>query len=339
MKSNVAVLLILLCLGFANPIDAKKLGVLPELTHPLDLAAEGSHLFVCQRTDVLIYSLPVPELTIRFGQEGEGPGEFKIPHMGKGLSIHATSEYLIVNSDTKVSFFSHHGRLLREVKAPPMIAPLPAGNGFISNTLVRVEGKRFPCLAIGLFDRHFNKLKDLFRSDIEFGMGARIFMPPHGFPYTVAGDRIFLSRGKENIAIDIFDHSGNKTGEIKKELTVLPVTPTYKDAVVDYYQTDPVFKDFWEYTKQYLVIQDSFPAVQHLTVDGDRVYVQSYQNTDEGYTWWIFNRDGGLINTTALPTGQTSPLDIPPFTIHAGTYYYLKENPDTEVWELFRVKI
>jgi len=95
---------------------------LADIAHPLTMDVAGSRLFVGERTEVFVFTLE-GEPVIRFGQEGEGPGEFKVPHMDRGISLHATPDSLLVNSDTKVTFFSHQGRLLLEVKAPPLTRP------------------------------------------------------------------------------------------------------------------------------------------------------------------------------------------------------------------------
>ena len=81
-----------------------------------------------------------------------------------------------------------------------------------------------------------------------------------------------------------------------------------------------------------------------MEIDSDKIYIKTFrkENKKEGYL--IFSLKGDLLKKVYLEplvkTGvMTTMLGVKLSSIHKGKVFYLKENFDTETWELFNAKL
>ena len=322
------------CFSVSFFLYPNKIGTINEISHPKTMSIKGDRLFISEKITIFIYSLKDLKLQKKFGKEGEGPGEFKLPHGETGVKIDVNDKFILVNSAAKLSYYSHDGEFIKEKKVPPLIYVIPVKNYFVGNCLSQTGGQ-FPNLSVCLFDKNFNKKETLLETGVPFGMGAKIMMPSYNFKYSIYKDRIFISVGKENILIKVLDNEGKELYEIKKEVKPLPMKKKFKDKVLHFYRTDPGYKNFWDYFKRYLYFPKYFPGLKSFEIDGDRVYIQTHNEKNNQFEWIIFDLTGKEIKKVFLPTGNGSPIALPPFTFSEGKYYYLQENEENETWELF----
>ena len=173
MKRVLAGVILILLSGF---ILAKRLGTLEEISKPRFMVISNDKLYISEKTSIYIYSLKEMDLLKTFGKEGEGPNEFKISHGEAGIRINVNSDYLLVSSAAKLSYYNHAGDFIKEIKVPPLIHAIPAGRKFVSNGLHKSSG-RFPNLAVYLWEEDFKSKEILLETDVAIGMGAKFIVP------------------------------------------------------------------------------------------------------------------------------------------------------------------
>lgn len=335
MKKIVLILVFCFC---GLPIFPDETVTLKGLVQPGTLAVRNNTVFVSETTTVYIYSLSDGILIGKFGKDGEGPGEFKLSHGENSVKMDINEKYILVNSAAKLSYFSHGGDFIKEFKVPPLQHFVPVKNGFVSSTNYD-DRSNFPKKAIALFDQNFKQKKLLLTTDTPIGMGVKILVPDFNYDYLVNDHKIFLSAGKNKIDIKVLDEQGFQLSEITKSVTQNPLTGKFKEEVKQYYKTDPYYKNYWDYMKQYLTFPEVFPPVKKMMVDDGRVYIQTYRQQDDQYQWIIFDIHGNELKTVFLPGLSESPLTSLPYSINQGKFYFLQENNATEVWELHAVEI
>jgi hypothetical protein len=313
---------------------AKKVVTLKEINQPKMMAISQSRIFITEKTSIYTYSLKDFKFQKKFGKEGEGPREFKISHGEAGIKISMSQDKLLVNSAAKLSYYTHGGDFIKEIKVTPMTYFIPAGGKFVANGLAKTSGPA-PNLVVFLWEGDFKSKKALFKTDVPMGMGVKISVPAYNFKYLVNNDKIFLASGKENIRIKVFNLKGNELYQVQGETKAVPMNARLKSDIINFYKTDPGYKDFWPYFKTVIEFPKHLPGLKEFLVDRDKIYVQTYEEKSNQYKWIIYDVAGKRIKSIFLPIGKTSPVAASPFTIHKGKYYYLKENFDSENWELF----
>lgn len=108
----------------------------PELTNPGQILVDPSskNIYISDRTTVYIYSLTDFKLKKKFGKSGEGPREFK-----RYANLFLTSDYLLVNSVSRATFFTKDGKYIREMNSKTAnLGPfLLIGENFVNASMDR----------------------------------------------------------------------------------------------------------------------------------------------------------------------------------------------------------
>ncbi|MEN8223144.1 MAG: hypothetical protein ABFR36_07770 [Acidobacteriota bacterium] len=330
MKTIKIIILILLL----TPLSILSSGfILNEVNEPKTLNIAGDRLIISESESILIYSLSEKKLIRKFGKNGEGPGEFKLGHGAGSLKIDIIGNKLAINSGGKFSWFTMDGEFIKEKKAPVMAYLIPIKTNFISNC-VSPAANGFPSLSICLFDAKLNKTSTIFNSKVPVGMGAKIMVPPYNFIYRVFNEKIYLSSGKKNIEISVFNSSGKKEGNIHLTKSMIRIDDGFKKRVYDFYKNDPLYKRFWEYRKKHMYFPEYFPGLKDMIINKEKIYIQTWEIKEKKFQWIIMDMEGKALKKIFLPQNIESAVAYSPVTIHNGKYYYLTEDIDEETWEL-----
>ncbi len=334
---NKAIFIILLFL-ISTISASSSTFILNEVNEPKTLNVSGDKLILSESESILIYSLSEKKLIKKFGKNGEGPGEFKLGHGAGSLKIDIIDGIMVVNSGGKLSRFSLDGIFISEEKIPPMSYLIPVKNNYVGNCTSPVE-RNFPSLSICLFGKNLKKSSVIFNSKVPVGMGAKIMVPSYKFTYRVYKDNLFLSTGRKGLEIEVFDSSGNKIRDIIVKNPVLKINEDFKKRVVDFYKNDPIYKNYWNYMKKNMFFPEYFPGLKDMKIDGDKIYIQTYNLSGERFEWLITDLKGKVLKKIHLPQNIESAIAYSPITISNGKYYYLKEDIDEETWELISVDL
>ncbi len=336
MKKMVTVIVMVFIFCPSIVLGSKK--ILYEVSKPDAFLLTKNHIYIGEKHRVYIYSLQDLKLIKKFGNPGEGPGEFKLGHGINSLTIDAVDGKLAIGSIGKLSLFTLEGNPIGECKVPPMQRFIPVEGGFISSTSL-ATGEGFQVQGIALFDKEMRRKKILLRTNTPVGMGVKIFVPKPNYKFIVYKEKIYLSSDLDTISIRVFDFKGNRLSPIDHQADKLKVPAAYIEKLKTYYRTSPEWKIFWNYLKQYLTFPDHFPAVRDFFIDQDLIYVQTFQVKNRQIKWLVFDLKGNLKGNTHLPAINFYTDQATLHSILDGFYYYLEENIEKEVWEINRFQI
>jgi hypothetical protein len=317
----------------------KKLATLPGHARPYALVMDDTQFYVCDKAEVSIYSRKDFKLKTKFGKEGEGPQEFKLPANKEGVFVFPQSDYLLISSMGKASFYSKQGKFIKEVRTDSLLMPglyQPIGSKFAGLGSTQ-GGDVSMAFTINLYDAKFKKIKEIYKQDF-MQQGSMTF--PMVFPILFVEGNKIIAPGGDEFVLNIFDADGNKVSTITRPYERLKVTGDYKKGIHHYFKTDLGTKQYYEaFLKKMLKFRDDFPAIQFFLVDNGRIYIQTYLKKDDKYEFFIYDLEGKLIKRLFFPVKFQDALKPNPFDIEDNTFYQLIENEDEEEWELHAIEI
>ena len=112
-------LIILLVFVFYVIISAE-IVILPDVMRPHVIRATQDKIYIADGFSILIYSAKDYKFLAKFGKQGEGPGEFK-----GWPDIWISGEYIIVDDQFRILWFSKDGKYLKEKRAPQQHTVIP----------------------------------------------------------------------------------------------------------------------------------------------------------------------------------------------------------------------
>ena len=336
MKRTVFAALIL-CVANLAVADGR-VGVLKEIFKPDRLLVAREYVYVGEKHRVTVYAREDLRLVRQFGRAGEGPQEFKLGHGVNSLGIDVVGNELVIGSVGKMSLFSLDGVFIKEFKVPAFNRLLPVPGGYIASTSLPVpEG--FPVQAVVRLDEKMNRREVLLKTDNPQGMGARFQVPRPRTLFRVNGGRIYLADDAETLSIKVFDLAGRPVSVIAGPGEPLAVSREFKQRLETFYRTSPNWKDYWDYVKQHLAFPEYFPAVRDLFADRGLIYVQTFMYRNGNVQWLVFDEAGDVKRRVWLPLDDYYTDEPTLHGVREGFYYYLRENPDKEVWKIHAVPI
>jgi len=337
MVPNKSVFTVLSLFLLALTIPAAEPVVLPELVRPAILIVREGKAYVLESTSILIYDLKNYRLIRKFGQAGEGPGEFKVnPTGGKPMSMTLYHDQILVNSLAKMSYFDLEGNFLREQRVTADALLFPIGEKFIAIGPVFTEpGKEY--LGFSLMDKDEQNKKVLYRSELNLGNIRELVLPMITFTYNpVYRDRIYINTSISEFLIDVFDAGGKKLYSIRKDYDPIPTSKNYLQECLDWFRVSPRFKREFELVKQILRARDHFPPIRDLQVVENNIHVLTYGR--QGDLWECIRMDlqGKELGRTFIPLDKYIPFTFYPvlYSVYQGKVYTLVENIEEECWEL-----
>ncbi len=347
MKRFIFILILFLLVTTGLLTAANRKAALEEVRKPQQVTVIGERLYVTDGADIHIYGLKDFKHIESFGKAGEGPQEFKLTPFGPGLQLFPCPRGLLVNSDGRVSYFTHDGAFIEEKKVKPFSLYVPVKGGFIGNRSEADEKKRMQ-LHIDRYGQDFKPVKELHRTNKTVGTGLysnllfeTIDLPYELFVYPVSGGQVFVAREGKNreLLIDIYDHQGNNIRTIRKTFGGIKVTEAYKQGILDWFKNRSPLKQFWERINDVFRFKTYFPPAKNLLVDGEYIYIITYRRKEGAHECLILDKKGNDRGRVFLSLPEEEPFAPVCYTIKDKHFYALKENPETETYELHVSKI
>lgn len=329
MKKRILIIGILLWAGVAFAV---KVVPLPQLMAPDAIQANTDNLYFSDGSSVKIFSLKDFKLKKTFGKKGEGPGEFN-----GFILVYVMPEYIFINSPGKVSYFTLEGEFIREKRAKHPFGRFKTfgetdfvGYGYTNEGKTRYE-------AIYIYDSDFKRVKELYRRKYFVQRDSDINLieerPP--FFYTVK-DRVYLD-GIDNNAgvIYVFDKTGKKIDAVRCPFEPIPFTQEHIKKSINRFKRNPDTRRYYEQVKHRLVFPDYFPPIRMFHVDDNKIYLMTYKEKDGKNEFIVLDMKGKELNRLFIPV---APFDeatvLITYTICNGKLYHLKDNEETEEWEV-----
>jgi hypothetical protein len=327
---------------FCVAVRAEVAAQLPDVMKPSNMAIDDDNIYIADGATIWIYSLKDYKLKGKFGKKGEGPREFTLSRGGQGVMIFPQEDFLVVNTQGKVSFWKKDGMFIKEMKAPPGAVQggqwlQPAGKNYVGlGTAFNSKDQSFS-IVVTLYDSNLNKIKGLIL--MPFMKNSKMEFPIQNPGVFAWGDKIVTTGDKFSFNMLVFDSQGNKVAGIKRDYKPLKMYSAYKEEVYDMFKKNPDTREFFEVVKQMVKIGDRFPPIQGFFVADQKIYIQTYKKQDDKYEFFIYGLDGKFIKQVYLPVNYMWGILPYPTAVKNNTLYQLIENEDEETWELHATKI
>jgi hypothetical protein len=340
MKKMTFLIIVGLLVTSIHPIQAKKVAAFADVLKPDTVTIGNNRIYITEGTTVYIYSLKDFQLVKKFGKEGEGPGEFKIVPFSKMIAHPYNNDGKVyISSFSKLSIFSKDGAFIKESKIMPFAVFRPFRDVFLATASTSDE-KGQTVVAVNLYNERFEKVKELYVSDMQVGQSLTLDFPVNSFVFPSYKDRVYVAAGKEGLVIDVFDKKGRKLYRIKKNYKPIKVTEAYKQKNIDWFKNDPLYKDFWDFMKKRISFKTFYPAIRRIFVLDDRIYLLTYKKQGENTECIVMDLQGNEEKRVFLPCPENIGMDyLPKYDFYNRTFYSLEENEDDEVWELHMTEI
>ena len=97
----------------------------------------------------------------------------------------------------------------------------------------------------------------------------------------------------------------------------------------------------WEEVKKFIRFESRrhFPPIRNLDIADNMLYIQTYRENMGKEEYIIMNLSGKIKKSVFIPQKVKVPLmqrmiGVKLYSIYQQKLYYIKENPDEEIWEL-----
>jgi hypothetical protein len=336
-ETLVFVFVILFLLVTGNHIQAEKIATLEEIMRPDAMEMGNNRLYIIERATIYIYSLEDFRLIKKFGKEGEGPREFKINPFGTPLAAEPYNDKIYVSSDAKISVFTRDGKFIKESKVTAFAVFIPFLDKYLASGS-SVDDKNQTLLSVNLHNETFEKIKELYVSDIKVGASFMMDFPLNAFSFVPYKDRIYIAAGKEGFVIDVFDNRGTKLVRIKKDYKeTLKVSEDYQKGSLEWFKANSFYNRYWDFFKTRISFKSHYPAIRDMDVTDGRIYVLTYKKQNGNSECIIMDLQGKEIKRVFVPCPDMYGMDFyPKYFYYKRAFYTLVENEEEEVWELHK---
>lgn len=335
-----------------SPLGAEKIGTLKDIFKPQMIKVFQNDLLVVEKHNFFIYSLNDLILKKKAGKLGEGPGEYQ-PDPARTIVISVFPDYIIGESRHKLIYFDRNGEYIKEKrKLPTIIQTLPIGKNFAAlHILYGKDNKNY--FAVTIYDNDMKEIKTVYQQKF-FSFEDNVYVIPDSLNYCIVGDKLYVDQSPDGFLIGVYDSTGNKVKEIRHPFKPLPVTSADREKAFNAYLDIPVFQRISqsqgrnaaiaEAKKSNLVYPDTFPPIQYMMTDNQKLYVKTYHRKNNQEEYLVMNLDGTGRRSFYLPAVRDVDFfvqlqgDKKYYTIHNNTFYYLElvEVDDEEVWEIHK---
>ena len=331
MKKTTLILILFFVTGF---IAAEKVATLTEVMKPGTLVIDDNQFYVTEKTTVFIYSLSDFKFKKKFGKDGEGPQEFKVRGAGT-VEVIPQPDYLQINSERKVSFFTKDGSFQREIKGTSLIGIYrPLGKQFVGYGYARNKEEQKDYFTFNIYDSNLKKVKEIHREDRGVVRGGKInAVAATSIPilHTFKNKTYVNNIGGQILT---FDENGKKLITFNTKSEKDKVTDARKEKYINFFKTDPRTRGQYEALKNRIEFPEYFPMIRDYRIADDKIYVLTYTEKGDNKELLIFDLKGKLIKKVMYPFLEINVLEIFPFDIKNGKLYQIIENEDEEEWEL-----
>jgi hypothetical protein len=334
MKTFIIALMLLLSSLF---LTAEKILTFSELVNPHKIIVEGDEIIIEEFPKIYIYSVKDFKLKHSFGKEGEGPGEFLKRSGYVRLNITVTKDFIFVESNSRLTFFSRKGEYIRQLNSAAsgyLFKPLPNGKLVAHKNVVAANTHH---KTLNLFNAENLKLeKQFYQMKHGTQPGKAIILFDKALRSYVDDKYIYVVDDFDFI-IDVFDLEGNPVFKIhKKDYEPLKISEEDKKETHAYFKialpSYPRIKDRFKFPENFLAIRD-------IVFDDNLLYVTTYHQNDDGLECFVFNQKGKFLKKFFLPLVKENIFREYPYDICKGKIFQLVENDSEEGWDLHIRKI
>jgi len=315
--------------------SAELVAKLPQVMNPFHLAIADGRLYIVEDSvAVHIYALGPESVSFvkTFGRQGQGPGEFDYIY-----TIRPFKDHLDIPGSHKLARFSLDGDYISEVAVPVGVfkgACYRLGDGYVVRDLNFDE--KGSTTTIRLYDKDFKLVKEIGARMASEGL-TKINLVADYFAPRVAGDRLYVIDAAKDSVVTVYDRNGVSQKEIRLALASLKMTDALKAAVIKPLKESWTRPTRWEDYEERLFFPDRTPGLDYFEVLDGKFVARTYKYRQDKVEFALLDEQGRELRRLDLPfTGRLSNGIL--FCFYQGRYFYLRENPEEEVWELHAEK-
>ena len=319
----------------AGTASAELVAKLPQVMNPYVIAISDGRIYIVEDSvSVHIFDLGPQGVTFvkTFGREGQGPGEFDYIY-----TVRPFKDHLDIPGSYKLARFSRDGDYQSEVAVTVGAfkgAVYRLGDGYVVRD-VNFDAKG-AATTIRLYDKDFKLVKEIGVRTAPEGL-MKINLVSDYYAPRVAGDRLYVIDAGEDSVVTVYDRNGVRQNEMHLPLEPLKMSEALKAAVIKPLKDSWTGPTRWEDFEKRLFFPDRTPGLDHFEVLDGKFVVRTYKYRRDLVEFARFDEQGRELGRLDLPfTGRLSNGIL--FCFCQGRYYFLRENPDEEVWELHAVK-
>jgi hypothetical protein len=316
------IVLFIFVIFLAGTIFPAKIVPMDEVLKPFAINIHGDRILIREGAKIYIYSLKDFSLIKKFGERGEGPGEFKL-NQGGQLRVTIQSGNIIVSSLGRISYFDTDGKYIKE-RNFKLGDVNPIGKNFVGRKEIMENGTLYTLVV--LYNSDMEEIKVLFRYKNITQEGGPVIVGKPQLEFIVTKNRVMIYAEKDFI-IRVFDENGNNIFTIRQDYQLKEINDTDKknwhDELRRRYSFYPQIKDRIEFATH-------FPAVRYVVYDDTqkKIYAITGKKENKKTECFIFDHKGKFLKRALLE------LKSGKYTFHQGKLYQLVENDENENCEL-----
>ena len=330
----------------AGMVFPEKVAELEEVMQPSMLAADGEHLFVLDGIRVHVYAMKDWKHLRSFGKNGDGPGEFTSNFVNRLSMIMENGDLFMANM-TKMARFTPRGELKMEKIFPFMVMQVvPLGDHYVITRFIPGEGG-INSQSVRIYNKDLEETANLYsRPDISMQRSRKLDCPNEQIFVRVHNGRVYVQDQRPGTHVMVFDRNGAKITEFSLPVERIPMPQSYKDEVVEWARTAVTqIADFQnrsgltlEQMLQMIDFHEILPGARNFLVreNGDML-IETYEKKAGRARFITFDTRGRIKSECFLTDpepGQTKMMPYATYTVYGNRFFYLKDNPDSETWEL-----
>jgi hypothetical protein len=317
---------------------------IPDIYRPESITVDENYIYITQDIEVFIYSKKDMKLIKKFGQTGEGPGEFKkIPTPWfPSISLYLTSDKLLINSLGKISFFSKEGEFLKETPTGTLSRYIPVGDKYVY--MHDIAENKVSYIAADFVDANLKKINTLCHYKFPGRAGKKrdpILMARMATYFDRYAYKDKFVYPTDTNSIKIFNSDGKEVTSFTPNYTKVPINGELKKTIDEFFTKDIRYKE------PYLIAKDSnlitlpeyMPIFKDYRLADDKIYILSNFKKDGKFETFIYDFSGKLLKKTFIPLVESDMLTLYPFSIKDNKIYQLVMDEEEEEFKLHITEI
>lgn len=324
---KIAFIMISTTLDFWHNYEDIKIYPMSNLLNPKSIVMDNERVYVEDGTSIKLFDKKDFKFVKTIGRNGEGPGEF-IDHATPQI----LSDYLLVSSLNKISYFSLSGNFVKEKRNPNIKGSyIRAIKDKYVGYVLKYEQDDF-YVAYVLYDSDFKPLKELHRGKAMIHKNTRRELFEIHF-FDTYNDKIVVAQ-RNGLAIDIFNSNGDRIHSIKIKAEPIDFTDKDRDRVIRYWRETGYNQWQINFLKEKTIFPSNYPNIHTCRLADGKIYVITYVKKGDRYKCLIYDINGKFLKIIYLPIHMIAPHRPYPFTISRNNFYQLIYNYKENRWEL-----
>jgi len=332
MKNFIVFLLIFIVL-FNISLFAKKLASLPELEKPYKMKVYKGKLIVSDHSVKLhMYSMKDFSYKLLL-KKGQGPREVLSPP-----DIGVYPNEIFAFGIWRGCSFTLDGVLKREYKAKISLnRALRVGENFaiLSVSRSKISGS---AEEISIYqyteDNEFKYKKMIYHNPTQKAKktGGKYDYPliKSYFGFIVDDDKVFIGNTDMGGKFEIYDSDGGTVSTFRIDLRPVKISDQFKKEFLEQVKQSPHYNIV--NNMYHIYFPEYFPAYYRFAVNDKKIYILTYNKKDNRREVIISDYYGKILGHTYVAWIENYVHTN--FSIEDDKFYYIKENEDTEEWEL-----